>query len=80
MTVMERISIYVFFYIVCALITFFGMWKEIERDDIDIYEKPRWKRISIRLLVLLVWPVFAITALVGIVWRGIKRFVEAFIE
>lgn len=79
MTVMERISIYVFLYIVCAMITFFGMWKEMERDDIDFYEKPRRDRISIRLLVLLVWPVFVITALVGIVWYGIKRFVEAFI-
>lgn len=79
---MEKPELIIFLlcYIIFAFIFFFGMWKEIERDDIYFDRIPRVVRIGVRIFVLCVWPLLFLLAVCGLAWKIIENFVKAFIE
>lgn len=67
-------------YLFLGMIMFLVVWKEIERDDIDISDKPRLVRIVIRLGVLVLWPILFLLLLVSLVWRIVKYLWDSFTE
>ena len=44
-------------YLLCGLIFFAGAWKNMEKEVIDISDKPRLFRIAIRLCIIVLWPI-----------------------
>lgn len=44
-------------YLLCGLIFFAGAWKNMEKESIDISDKPRLLRIAIRLCIIVLWPI-----------------------
>lgn len=54
-------------YLLCGLILFAGVWKEMEKEAIDISDKPRLLRIAIRLCFIVLWPIVFIVLCVGII-------------
>jgi len=67
-------------YLFLGMIMFLGVWKEIERDDTDISDKPRLVRIGIRLGALVLWPILFLLLIVSLVWRIVKYIWESFTE
>lgn len=47
-------------YLLFGLILFAGVWIELEKEDIDISDKPRLLRIAIRLSMIVLWPILFI--------------------
>ena len=68
------------FHLLLGVIMFLGVWKEIERDDTDISDKPRLVRIVIRLGVLVLWPILFLLLFVSLVWRIVKCLWDSFTE
>ena len=76
----EKEIICIVFYLFCGLVLFLFVWKEIEQDVEGWYDKPRVKRIAIRLFHLIFWPIIFFVILVGLVYRIVKCFWDALTE
>lgn len=44
-------------YLLCGPIFFAGVGKDMEKEGIDISDKPRLLRIAIRLCIIVLWPI-----------------------
>ena len=68
------------FYFIVSIITFFGIWKNLENDYPKFYELPRAVRIICRVCAFIFWPIYVIPIAVGLISLLFKRIYDAFVE
>lgn len=67
-------------YLLCGLIMFFIVWKDIERENPDFKKKSRKERIFIRIINIIIWPVLFVMPFANLIWRVFRSVWNALTE
>ena len=67
-------------YSLFGLILFAYVWKEMEKEVIDISGMPRFLRIAIRLCIIILWLILLIVLCAGLIIRALIRLWNSLTE